>query len=144
MAYTPIIIQASTPPVIQIQASAQASIVVSQTGAKGADATQEFCTSMDGIPTAGQTLLWWVFSEPVTLTVGKCKARVKVAPTASYTATIYKNGTIVGTILWAAGQVVGAITMADQSMVANDELKVIAPGSLDATLSGVLLIFGGA
>lgn len=67
-------------------------------------------------------------------------AKASVAPTGNAVFNIKKNGTVVGTLTFLAGQTSGTFAAASPiSLAAGDTLDVVAPGSQDATLSDVRL-----
>lgn len=73
---------------------------------------------------------------PINLTGSQAKANT--AATASTTVTINKNGSSIGTIVWATSGTTGAFTFsAGVNLVAGDVLQLVAPNPADATLANI-------
>lgn len=106
----------------------------------------DIALSAPGLLTASQRILRYNVVRAITLPINLTGslATADVAATASSTFTIKKNGTSIGTVTFAAGASVGTFTFAAAvSFVATDIITIDAPGSADATLSGVAFTFAG-
>lgn len=101
-------------------------------------------------PTANQTFLVYpVGSSGLTLSAGLpgFAAYAVTAPTAAVTITLYKNGTSIGTINWAAAANAGTVTFASTvTFVSGDYLTASFQGTTDATFAdfGVVLVPAGS
>lgn len=89
-------------------------------------------------PSASELLLVHVFAEAVTFpdNFSGARAAVGVNPTATAELIVTRNGTSVGTIsVSTSGTVTFDTADADVAFVAGDVLRIIAPGTADATLA---------
>lgn len=85
-----------------------------------------------------------VFNVSLPSSLTGSKFRATTAATASTTFTIRKNGSSIGTLIWAASGTIPTVTFTTTtSFVAGDVLDVIGPATADATLAGVTLSFLG-
>lgn len=97
-----------------------------------------------GAPQANATLLQLVAPRSLTIPTSGHQVRCAVAPAANWTATIYKNGTSVGTITISAGQTTGSVSIASSvSLVAGDTLTIVAPSTADSSLRGLSVVLQG-
>jgi hypothetical protein len=93
-----------------------------------------------GVPTASLVMMRYPFPRQVVFPAGLTGSRgvAEVAATAQTDFDIKKNGSSVGTMRFAASATTATFIMASQTtFVAGDILRVVAPGTPDATLSGV-------
>lgn len=96
--------------------------------------------SFSGAPTAGEPIFRYIFSGTVNFPAGLSGSAgtAGTAATASATFQIEKNGTGVGTMIFAAGATTASFTMASATGFASGEvLKILAPSPADATLAGL-------
>lgn len=94
--------------------------------------------SWSGSPAAGQVVERYIFATPVTFPAGLSGSYGTCGTTAAATATftIAKNGTAIGTMVFAAGAASASFTMATTTAFsAGDVLTVTAPSPADATLA---------
>ena len=70
-------------------------------------------------------------------------AKSQTAATLSSTITIQKNGSSIGTIVFAAGASTSTIAGSAVSFAVGDMLSFVAPGTPDATLAGVQITLSG-
>lgn len=91
-----------------------------------------------GVPTSSQLLFSWKFTDavkfPTNLTGGEFS--IAVNPTSSFTLTLNKNGSSIGTVVFSTA---GAptVTVTATSFAIADVFTVVAPGTVDATASGI-------
>jgi hypothetical protein len=97
--------------------------------------------SIAGKPEANKTVAMVVLVRPTIIpkSFGGSKAACDVAATAAAAFVVKLNGNQIGTINFAAGQLVGTFTgpAADLLCVAGDKLTISSPATADATLSYV-------
>lgn len=97
--------------------------------------------SIAGKPEANKTVAMVVLVRPTIIpkNFGGSKAACDVAATAAAAFVVKLNGTQIGSINFAAGQVVGTFTgpATDLLCVAGDKLTISSPAAADATLSYV-------
>jgi len=94
-------------------------------------------------PGANESLLKHVIASSLTsvtfpagLTGSKFASRV--AATASYTVTIKKNGSTIGTISWASSSTAATLSFStEQTLSPLDELELVGAATPDATISGI-------
>lgn len=91
--------------------------------------------SIDGSPTAGQSLFRTKFPVSKTMLQSHTLAYSDVAATGSATANILIGGANAGTIVWAAGATQAVVTLTTTIIPARTEFEVVAPSPADATLS---------
>jgi hypothetical protein len=94
--------------------------------------------AFSGAPTASEPVFRCVFSGTVNFPAGLTgsAAGAEIAATGTATFTIEKNGTSVGTMVFAAAATTASFTMGSATgFAAGDVLKIIAPSSPDATLA---------
>jgi len=94
--------------------------------------------SFNGRPTANLVLQSYVFAAPMTLPAGLSGSRGTAAATATATTTfnIDKNGTDIGTMVFAPSAATATFTMNSATLFnAGDVLTVVAPAVPDATLA---------
>lgn len=98
-------------------------------------------------PTASEVLLLYTFAEAVTFpdewsgSVGD----IGTNPTASFVLDVQKNGSSVGTVTISTGGAFTFVTTGGTVAFAiGDQLKVVGPGSADATAANVSITFLGA
>ena len=99
-----------------------------------------------GAPTSSFALMRYVFTRAVTFPSGLTGSQglALVAATAQTDVDIQKNGVSVGTMRWAAaGTVATFIAASPITMAAGDELRLIAPGTADATLADLFFTLAG-
>ena len=99
-----------------------------------------------GTPTANLVLQSYVFAAPVTFPTGFSGSRGTAGSAASAASTfsIQKNGTIVGTMTFAASAAMAMFTMSTATIfTAGDVLTVVAPATADATLANLAWTFTG-
>src|SRR3990167_1292164 len=96
---------------------------------------------------AGPSETWtWLFNGTVTFVVGLTTSRAKsdVAATAQAVFSLRKNGVEFGTITFAAASTTGVFAAASETIfVDGDELDVVAPSVMDATLRGLKFLIAG-
>lgn len=95
-----------------------------------------------GAMTSSQTLARILFTRtvvfPSSLTGSQCSAGT--AATGSTTVTLNKNGSSIGTLVWAASGTVPTITFSSSvTFNAGDLLTVVGPATADATLAAISL-----
>lgn len=96
--------------------------------------------SFSGSPGAGVPVFRYVFAGTVNFPAGLTGSTgsAGTAATASATFTIEKNGTSVGTMVFAASATVVSFTMASATgFAAGDVLTILAPSPADATLANI-------
>lgn len=134
------------------QASAGTGVAVDTSGATAVVSLQSAFTPYDiasgivGKPAANDVVLNLicvrVFNLPINLTGSAAYALV--AATASTTFVIKKNGTQVGTMVFAAAGTTATFTMGSAtSFAAGDKLTIVAPASADSTLSDISYTLAG-
>jgi hypothetical protein len=99
-----------------------------------------------GTPTANLVLQSYVFAAPVTFPAGFSGSRGTAGSAASAASTfsIQKNGTIFGTMTFAASAAMAMFTMSSATIfTAGDVLTVVAPATADATLANLAWTFTG-
>lgn len=102
--------------------------------------------SFSGAPTAGAPVFRYVFAGPVNFPAGLSGSAgsAGTAATASATFKIEKNGTQVGTMVFAASATAATFTMASAtSFAAGDVLLILAPNPADATLANLAWTLSG-
>ena len=102
--------------------------------------------SWSGVLPASQVLMRYPFPRAADFPAGLVGLRgvAAVAATASTTLTMQKNGSTVGTAVWAAAGTTATFTMASAtSFAAGDILTIVAPASPDATLADIGLALAG-
>lgn len=98
-------------------------------------------------PTTSEVLLLYTASENITFAddFGGSVGDVGVNPTSSFVLDVQKNGASVGSVTIATG---GGFTFSTTggavSLVAGDQLKIVAPASADATVANVSITLMGA
>jgi len=103
--------------------------------------------SWSGSPAASQTIERYIFATAVNFPagLGGSYGSAGAAATANATFTIAKNGSIVGTMVFAAGAAAATFTMASATgFAAGDVLTITAPASPDATLANLAWTLTGA
>lgn len=98
-----------------------------------------------GKPAANTTVAKYVCTRSVRLlTTYAGGAHADVAPSGPITLVLRRNGTQIGTVAWAAGQNVAAVTVAaGVDLVAGDVLSLTTPAAADAALAGVAVTVAG-
>ena len=99
-----------------------------------------------GVPVASAALMRFVFTRAVTFPSGLTGSQglLLTAATAQTDVDIQKNGVSVGTMRWAAaGTVATFIAASPISFAIGDEIRLIAPGTADATLSDLYFTLAG-
>ena len=107
-------------------------------GSSSASTTVELAGSTAGSPTASERIFHYIATRTVTLPAGLTNSQgvAKTAATAQTDFDIKKNGASVGTMRFAASATTATFIMASEtSLVAGDELEIIAPATPDATLA---------
>jgi hypothetical protein len=102
--------------------------------------------SWAGSPGASQAIERYIFATAVTFRAGLSGSYgvAGTAATASASFAIEKNGTTVGTMVFAAGATSASFTMASQtSFAGGDVLTILAPASPDATLANLAWTLAG-
>lgn len=96
-----------------------------------------------GRPGGGATIARIVLTRNVSLTSGAVS--VGTAPAANWTATIYKNGTNVGSVSVNAGGSTGTVTLSggSLSLAEGDVLSVVAPSSPDGSIGNISITLKG-
>lgn len=96
--------------------------------------------TLSGSPTASMVIMRYPMPRPVTFPSGltNSQGRAGTAATASTTFNIQKNGTNVGTMVFAASATTATFTMASStSFATGDVLTVVAPATPDTTLASL-------
>lgn len=116
-------------------------------GDAGSDAYDLTFYFLGGPPTAGQELFRHPFARDVNFAIdwAGSTGSVETLPTASFAATVQKNGVTVGAITTDASGVSSFTTTAGAavSFSAADVLTVHAPEEVDATVTGIAGTFAG-
>ncbi len=117
------------------------------TGSGRASVTTTVSGSQAGSATASLVVQRYIFADTVTFPAGligsQGTAGVPAAATATYH--ISKNGTNVGTMVFAAGATTATFAMGSATAyLAADILTVVAPASPDATLANLAWNFVGS
>ena len=102
--------------------------------------------SWSGSPAAGQVVERYIFATPVTFPAGLSGSygTCGTAAAATATFTIAKNGTAIGTMVFAAGATSASFTMGTATAFsAGDVLTVTAPSPADATLANLAWTLSG-
>jgi hypothetical protein len=93
-------------------------------------------------------LLLFVAEQAFTLAANLSASQVKVGtnPTATFALDLQQNGTTIGTISIATTGVATLTTVSGtaKAIAAGDLLKVVAPGTPDATIANVAITLKGA
>lgn len=103
-------------------------------------------TSIIGKPNNGEIVLRYVFARATTFPVNLAGSQAKagLAATASATFNVRKNGTNVGSFVFAASGTVATFTMASAtSFAVGDVLEIVAPGTADASLADIAVTLAG-
>lgn len=103
---------------------------------------QRLCISIaDRGPNAGETLIDATMLDGEVFPKGAASSVFLVtgtAPAADWTATLYHNGSSIGTITVAAGETTGSFTVASEvTFSAGDSFSLVAPATVDTALSGI-------
>ena len=101
---------------------------------------------IEAAPTASQVVLRHVFARSVVFAAGLAPSQgaAGTAATAQTDFDIQKNGSSVGTMRFAASGTTSSFIMASQTtFAAGDVLKMVAPGTPDATLAGITFTLSG-
>jgi len=117
------------------------------TGSGKASVTTTVSGSYAGSPTASLVVQRYVFADTVMFSAGLAGSQGTAGGAATATATysIRKNGTTVGTMVFAPGATTATFTMGSATTyVAGDILTVVAPSSPDATFSQPRWTFVGS
>lgn len=95
--------------------------------------------SVFGKPAVSEVVFRFRACRPYTISPnqGNGQAKALTGATASTTFIIAKNGTQVGTIVFAAGSTTGTITIGETQFVVGDLVTITAPATQDATLSDI-------
>src|SRR6516225_3436015 len=107
---------------------------------KASVATTTVSGSYTGLPTANLVVQRYVFAGTVMFAAGLTGSQgtAGVAATAATTYSIRKNGSNVGTMVFAAGATTATFTMASATtFMAGDVVTMVAPASPDATLANL-------
>lgn len=100
---------------------------------------------VEGLATASE--LVWEFYSPRAWTLPSGASgggKAGVAATGSATFTLAKNGTSIGTFVWAASGTVATLSITSTtSIAAGDVLSLTAPSSADATLANIAFTLSG-
>lgn len=96
-----------------------------------------------GSPLASEVLLNIPALLAFTITSANTSAVATVAATASTTFTVKKNGTSIGTIVFAASGTTATNTITTTSFAAGDLFELDAPASADSTLANIGFSFLG-
>jgi len=102
--------------------------------------------SWPGSPAAGQVIERYIFATAVTFSagLGGSYGSAGTAATAVANFTIAKNGTVIGTMSFAAGATGASFTMASTAtFAAGDVLTITAPSPADATLANLAWTLSG-
>lgn len=91
--------------------------------------------TVDGQPTAGQSLFKTKFPTARTMIASHTVAYSDVAAAATATANILIGGSVAGTIVWTAGATQAVVTLTTAIIPARTEFEVVAPTPADSTLS---------
>lgn len=98
-------------------------------------------------PTSSEVLLLYTACESITLAddFAGSVGDVGTNPTASFALDVQKNGSSIGTItISTGGAFTFATTGASVSLVSGDQVKIVAPASVDATVADVSITLKGA
>jgi hypothetical protein len=117
------------------------------TGSGKASVTTTVSGSQTGSATANLAVQRYVFADTVTFPAGLIASQGTAGAPATATATyhISKNGTTVGTMVFAAGATTANFAMGSATTyLAGDILTVVAPTSPDATLADLAWTFVGS
>lgn len=115
-------------------------------GGGSASAPYDIGTYAAGKPAAGERLIGHVVPRPFTLPadLAGSQARALTASVAQATFTLSKNGTAVGSIVFAAAGTVATFQFEDAvTFAAGDMLTLDAPGEVDATLADIAITLVG-
>ena len=102
--------------------------------------------SFSGSPAASQVIERYIFATAVTFpaALSGSSGSAGAAATASATFTIAKNGTAIGTMVFAAGAAAASFTMSGATAFsAGDVLTITAPATPDATLANLAWTLAG-
>lgn len=115
----------------------------------GGDLATRPCTFVPGQPAAGQEVMAYTVETsetfPANFASPKSYGTCKINPTSTAVYTVFKNASNVGTISISTGGIFTFATTAGAQITLNsgDRFSVVAPGSVDATLSGVSITLVG-
>lgn len=114
------------------------------TGGGAGYRTESMYHFIGGKPTAGATVFLMQMTESLTIPQGGAgsKATAAIASTSSATFNIYKNATVIGTIVFNASTT-GVFTVAEAvTFAVGDILKIIAPNPQNSTLADIAFNLG--
>ena len=104
-------------------------------------------TYVSGTPSANEVILRYVFTRAVTFAdeFAASQGSAGAAATGSTTFLVRKNGSNVGTIVFAASGTIATFTTTGTtvSFAAGDVLDIVAPASPDATLANISVTLAG-
>lgn len=93
-----------------------------------------FCS---GKPTANEVVGGGIAPYALTLVQANCTVKSLVAATASTTLIIKKNGTQIGTIVFAAAGTTATVTITTAAVAKGDNITIHGPATPDATLADI-------
>jgi hypothetical protein len=102
--------------------------------------------SWSGSPAASQVIERYIFATPVTFPagLGGSYGTAGTAATSTATFSIAKNGTAIGTMVFAIGAATPSFTMTTATtFIAGDVLTIIAPATADPTLASLAWTLSG-
>jgi len=130
----------ATPPATIAELNTRLANVEAATGAVPYD----LALYVPGAVQANATLLQLVAPRSLNIPTSGHQVRCAVAPAASWTATIKKNDTQVGTITINSGQTTGSVSLSSAvSLAVGDTLTIVAPSSTDSSLRGLSVVLQG-
>lgn len=106
----------------------------------------DIATYCSGAPANGEVLLRINIVRNIRLPANLTGSRVTAATAATATADfdVQLNGSSIGTIRFAAaGTVATFLSFSATTIVPNDQLRLVAPGTADATLANIAFTFAG-
>jgi DUF1009 family protein len=93
-----------------------------------------FCS---GKPAASEVVAGGVSPYAFSIAEANCFAKALVAATGSTTFVINKNGTQIGTVVFAAAATLGTVDITTAAVVVGDYITIVAPATADATLANI-------
>jgi hypothetical protein len=99
----------------------------------------DISTFVPGTPTAGATILQYVFSRDgsIPLNAAGAQSFAGTAATGVTVFTITKNGASIGTATFAGGTQIATFSVTATSFVAGDRIAIVAPNPADASLADI-------
>lgn len=112
-------------------------------GDTGNNASQDVALDVVGTFGPGEYVGGFIAASATTYNPAGSFAKCKVAPTSQFVVSITKNGTQIGTVTFAAGQLNGVVAMTTTTVASGDLIEFWAPASADPTFTHFILTLRG-